>query len=164
MKKEWTHIVTQGFVAGLIGYAVVAVLVALFDVLGGRRLFHTPALIGSAMFYGLEDPSVLRIWPGPVLAFNGVHLMVFQFLGFVAAWLAYLSQRGPQFWYIGAVLFILVLFHLFAFVLFLSEGVRVALTPWQLFASGALATVAMAAYLVAARPELRVELAHYRDA
>ncbi len=163
MQREWKTIVTQGFFAGLIGYAIVAAVIALFDLGAGHRLFHTPAMFGEAMFYGLRDPSALRIEPGPVFAFNGVHLLAFQALGMVAAWLARLSEKGPEFWYIGAVLFLLVLFHMFGAVLFVSRAIRASVMAWQLFAAGFVAFLAMTGYLVAARPLLREELRHYRD-
>lgn len=163
MQKEWKTIVTQGFFAGLIGYVIVAVVIGIFDVISGHRLFHTPAMFGEAMFYGLRNPNAATIEPGPIFAFNGVHLLAFQVLGMVAAWLARLSEKGPEFWYIGAVLFLLVIFHMFGLVLFVSKEMRVALMAWQLFAAGLAAFVAMTAYLIAVRPVLRAELGHYRD-
>lgn len=163
MQKEWRTIVTQGFFAGLIGYVIVAVVIAIFDLLAGYPLFRTPAMFGEAMFYGLRDPGLMRIEPGPVFAFNGVHLIAFQVLGMAAAWLAWMSEKGPQFWYIAAVLFLFVLFHMFGAVLLVSNEIRAAVAAWQLFAAGLVAFLAMSAYLVGIRPKLRFELTHYRD-
>lgn len=163
MQKEWRAIVTQGFFAGLIGYVIVAVVIAIFDLVAGHPLFRTPAMFGEAMFYGLRDPGQMRIEPGPVFAFNGVHLITFQLLGLAAAWLAWLSEKGPQFWYIGAVVFLFVLFHMFGAVLLVSNEIRAAVAAWQLFAAGFAAFVAMSVYLIGSRPKLRFELTHYRD-
>jgi hypothetical protein len=163
MQKEWRTIVTQGFYAGLIGYVIVAAVIAIFDLVAGYPLFRTPAMFGEAMFYGLRDPGQLRIEPGPVFAFNGVHLITFQLLGLAAAWLAWLSERGPQFWYIGAVVFLFVLFHMFGAVLLVSNEIRAAVAAWQLAAAGFAAFLAMAVYLIGSRPKLRFELTHYRD-
>lgn len=160
MRRDWRTVLTEGFFAGLIGYAVVAVVMGIFDVLGGQPLFRTPALLGSAMFYGLSDPARLRIWPGPVLAFNGVHLLVFQVLGVIAAWFAHLSERGPQFWYVGAVVFIFVLFHLFGVMLFASPQMSAVVGVWKLLLAGVAAVAGMSAYLIRVHPLLRDDLAH----
>jgi len=84
-------------------------------------------------------------------------------LGMAAAWLAWMSEKGPQFWYIAAVLFLFVLFHMFGAVLLVSNEIRAAVAAWQLFAAGLVAFLAMSAYRVGIRPKLRFELTHYRD-
>jgi len=160
MKPERTQVFSQGMVAGLVGYAVVALTFAIANVLMGRSPFHTAALLGGAAFYGLTDPARLVIGPGPVFAYNGFHLVVFLALGVATSWLAYFSERGPHFWYIGAVLMLFVAFHLFGAFLFLTEGVRAAISPWMLILAGFLAMAAMSAYLVWVHPALRRE---FRD-
>lgn len=163
MQKEWRTIVTQAFFAGLIGYVIVAIVIGVFDLVAGYPLLRTPAMFGEAMFYGLRDPSQVTIEPGPVFAFNGVHLIAFQVLGMAAAWLAWMSEKGPQFWYIGSILFLLVIFHMFAAVLMVSSEIRAAVGAWQLLVAGFAAFAAMSLYLVGSRPKLRFELTHYRD-
>lgn len=54
--------------AGLLGYATVVVLFAAINVVAGRSPFYTPAMFGSVLFYGLEDPSAVEIAPGPTAA------------------------------------------------------------------------------------------------
>jgi hypothetical protein len=163
MKGERTHVLSQGLVAGVIGYAAVALFFLVADLMIGRPAFYTPALLGGALFYGLGDPAQTVVWPGPVLAFNGVHLVLFLALGLIAGWLAEISERGPQLWYVGLVLFILVLFHIQGLVLVLTDRVRTALSPWLVLAAGLSAAVAMGAYLVRVHPRLRAELGQYRD-
>ena len=160
MRAERAEIYWHGFVAGLVGYATIAIAVAVANLILGRSPFHTAALLGQALFYGLRDPSQLTIWPGPVLAYNGLHLLVLLGLGVFASWLAYLSERGPHFWYIGVIMMFFVMFHLFGLYLFASEPIRSALSPWALVAGGFAAMSTMSVYLVRVHPRLRAE---FRD-
>jgi hypothetical protein len=161
MSEQRSSISWQGLVAGLIGYATVAIVIAIGNVLLGRSPFHTAALLGSAMFYGLDDPRQLMVWAGPVFAYNGFHLFVFLALGIFGAWLASLSEKGPHFWYIGAIAMLFVAFHLFGAYLFVNEGIRSALSPWALLGAGFVAMLAMTTYLVAVHPRLREEFRNF---
>ncbi|HEY3215954.1 MAG TPA: hypothetical protein VGK93_05635 [Candidatus Eisenbacteria bacterium] len=163
MKPERNQVFAQGLAAGLLGYATVAVFFAIVNWFTGRSAFHTAALLGSALFYGLRDPAQLLIGPGPVLAYNGVHLIVFLFLGTVAAWLADLAERGPELWYVGAVVFIFMAFHMYGFFLMLTQPVRAALAPWWMLAAGALGCAAMGGYLLWIHPRIRSEIRHYPE-
>ena len=163
MKPTTTEILTEGLIAGLIGYLCTAIFFMAASVLAGKSPFHIAALLGGVLFYGLHDPSQIVVWPGVVLAYNGVHLIIFLLLGLIAAWLAYMSERGPEFWYIGLILFILVLFHVYGIVQMFSEAFRAFIPVWVSFGGTFVASIAMAAYLLWARPQLRVEVREYRE-
>jgi hypothetical protein len=158
MKPERSELLFQGWVAGLLGYATVALFFAVENLIVGRSPFYTAGLLGQAYFYGLRDLSQLAIAPGPVLAFNGLHLIVFLVLGMLVAALAFLSEQGHQLWYVSAVFFLFIALHMLGFLVVLTEGVRAAVAPWTLVVAGVLACVAMGAYLLASRPELRRSL------
>jgi hypothetical protein len=158
MRAERAQTNLQGLAAGFIGYAAVALFFAIFNLVAGRSPFFTAAFLGDALFYGVRDPAAVVIWPGPVFAYNGVHLLMFLALGMVASWLALLSERGPQFWYIGAILFLFVVFHLYGFVLLVTGGVQAVLPTWTVFASTVLAGTVMFAYLLWVHPRFRSEL------
>jgi hypothetical protein len=113
MKPRHAETVSHGMIAGVIGYLAVVLFFTIANLAMGRSPFYTAALLGEAVFYGLRDPAEVVVWPGAVLAYNGLHLIVFLFLGMIAAWLAYLSERGPEFWYIGLTIFIFILFHIY---------------------------------------------------
>ncbi|MGD2135522.1 MAG: hypothetical protein PVF27_05145, partial [Gemmatimonadales bacterium] len=61
MRAETKQVLTGGLFAGLIGYGTVVLLFALINVLAGRSPFHTPAMFGAVLFYGLDDPAQLQI-------------------------------------------------------------------------------------------------------
>jgi hypothetical protein len=149
----------HGMAAGLIGYATVVVFFLAADPMGGRPLFHTPALLGAALFYGLREPVGLEIGPGPILAYNGIHFLVFLLLGFVAAWCARLSERLPMGWVLALNLTVFVLFHVFGAFVFFTEPIRAAIPLGGAVGATVLAFGAMTAYVFWAHPRLREALA-----
>ena len=155
MKPARSEIFVQGLVAGVLGYAAVVVFFALVNALTGKPVFYTAAVLGSALFYGARDLSQVTVAAGPVLSYNGVHMLVFVALGVIAAWLVELSERGPHFWYLAALVLIGFAFHFFAVLLGLTTSLRAALPVWALLTSGVLGSAAMGAYLLGAHPEAR---------
>ena len=49
------QVLHEGFIAGLIGAAAVALWFLVVDVIAGRPFF-TPAMLGSAVFWGCTTP------------------------------------------------------------------------------------------------------------
>ena len=162
-RKDRTETLWQGLMAGLIGYVTVAVLVGMIDVIRGHSFFYTAALLGEWLFGGLSDAREVRVWPGAVIAYNGLHLATFLVFGIIAAWLASLAERGHALWYAGLVLFILVLAHLEAAVWVMTEGVRSALPDYQVLVPGFLGATAMAVYLMRVHPALRRQMGRWED-
>ena len=157
--RDRATVLWHGLVAGLVGYAAVALAFVVADLARGRGLFHTAALLGAALFEGLEDPARLVVRVELVVAYNGVHLLVFLALGLLAAWFASLSARTPHLWYLSLSLFLFVLFHLFGVLLTFTDSVRAAISSWAVLGATLVAVVAMIAYLLRVYPALRRELA-----
>jgi hypothetical protein len=129
MKPERAQVLTQGLVAGFVGYAAVVAFVSLADLFSGRPIFHTAAALGTTLFYGLEDPATLVIAPGPVLAYNGIHLALSLAAGTVAAWLLFETERHHFIWYF--VLFVFFAGFLFSLLAIGIVGAEIAhLVPW----------------------------------
>lgn len=85
MSEERARSIREGFVAGLLGYAAVVTLFAVLNLMAGESPFHTASLLGSALLgSALDQPGAF----GPILAYNGVHLLVSVALGVAAAFLA----------------------------------------------------------------------------
>ena len=82
----------HGLMVGLIGYVTIAASVSLGDLLLGRSFFYTVSLLGEWMFYDLSDPTKLRVWPGAVFAYNGLHLAYLANLSVLPA------APGDLFW------------------------------------------------------------------
>jgi hypothetical protein len=125
MNAEGQRALWNSIYTGLIGYLAVAVFFLVLDPLLGRGFLHTPALLGSALFYGLTDPAALTIQPGPIIAYNGAHVVVFLVLGLVVGELTYASVRlRQQMWYLVTMLVILVLGYLYVALWVLKQPVR----------------------------------------
>lgn len=158
MTERTRLVLSGGLVAGLIGYATVIVVVSALNVLAGRSIFHTAALFGSSMFYGLEDPAALQIEPGPVLAYNMVHVLTFLAIGLFVSWLVSLAERYPAAQYFVLVTLVFVAFHIFGGLL-LFAGPLLGGGAWVIVGvAGVAAALAMGWYLLRIHPLLRREL------
>ncbi len=153
--NDRTDTIWQGVLAGLVGYATVALLVGILDVALGRSFFFTAALLGEHTFYGLRDPSQAVVWPGAVFAYNGLHLVAFIFIGLVSSSLAFLAEKGPAFWYGGAVLFLVVILHALGALLLMTEDLRAVLPAWMIVLPTVVSGAAMATYLLRCHPRVR---------
>lgn len=120
MNTDWTRVMKEGFVAGLLGYAAVVLLFLVLNAASGLPLFHTPAVLGGALFSGLEGTDAVSLEPGPIIAYNGVHLLVSLLMGFGAAWLLLEAERFHSLWYViffvflAAGIYVVALFGAFA--------------------------------------------------
>ena len=56
----FARIMREGFVAGLIGAAAVALWFLVVDLVGGNAFF-TPSMLGSAVFWGMRDPALVEV-------------------------------------------------------------------------------------------------------
>ncbi len=98
--------VVEGLVTGLIGYGTVVALFAALNLLAGAGAFHTAALLGSALFFGVRDGGGVVAGPAPVIAYNGVHMLVSLLIGLGAAWLVFQAERNRSLWYVVFFVFL----------------------------------------------------------
>lgn len=148
------RVLTEGMIAGVIGYAVTVAFFALWNLMNGLSPFHTAGLLGEVLFHGRRDPAGFQVAAGPVLAFNGVHLIVFLAFGGLTAWLASLAERGPQFWYIAVIAFVFVFIHVVGAMVWFSAPLSDSTPAWVVGVATLLAAAAMSAYLWWAHPRL----------
>jgi len=99
MRETAKTTLVEGLVAGLIGYASVAIVFLVANLMAGRPALFTAEVLGSAILNGNGGP-------GAVLAFNGLHMVASLVIGMAAAWLLYETALRPRFWF--AVLFLFV--------------------------------------------------------
>lgn len=158
MERKTRLILLEGLYAGLIGYGVIVVFFSIFNVFSGRSVFHTAAVFGAALFYGLEDPALLEITPDAVLAFNMVHMIVLLGAGIFTAWMVLESEKHPVLQWPILVLILFVGFHLFAAVALLATPLLGELSWIPIAIASAAAGVAMGWFLIWRHPLLRREL------
>jgi len=158
MRDSTDPLWSEGLFTGLIGYATAIAVVGTVDLASGRSVFYTPALFGATMFYGLDDPYGLVVTPGPVLAYNMVHLLAFLVLGLAAAWCARLAERHPSAQYLVLVVLLFVAFHVYAALLFFAQPLLGAAGWWKLGLGSVAAAITMGMFLLARHDLLRREL------
>ena len=67
----WRH----GLFAGIIGYAVVVLFYVVLNLVQNRNVFFTPHALGRSILGHPVQAGVTE--PGPILIYNGLHLVVF---------------------------------------------------------------------------------------
>jgi hypothetical protein len=145
---ERAKVYEEGFVAGLIGAATIAVWFLILDAIQGRPLY-TPTILGTALFRGGESLAL----PGSVtssfeivLWFTWVHGLVFIVIGGAASWLVCLAARDPNYGF-GILLFFVVLeFGFIGVSLLFAQEVLQALAWPAILVGNLLAAAAMAWY------------------
>jgi len=155
MTVSKSTVLAQGAIAGLIGYATLAITMTALDLISGLSPFHTAAVLGATLFYGVSDTTGLAILPDYVLAYNGAHLLAFLAFGVIAAALATVADRGRQLWYVSAFFYVFVAFHSIGAVQALSAETRASLSASAIWVGGIVASAAMAVYVVRAHPRMR---------
>lgn len=153
MRDDLRRTAREGFIAGLIGYAIIVLFFTVLDLVEGRSPFHTAAVLGTAFSGAPVD--AFRVEPGVVLAYNGLHLLAFLALGFVSARVAAGVERFPRaffgVFYFGLFGFILATTMIYAFAA--RTGPR--LSFWAIDAGMLLAVGGMLTWLLAMHPGLR---------
>lgn len=152
--QQLSRILLEGMIAGAIGYLTVVLVIGAMDVASGRLLLHTPSLLGQILIGGFGNPTPGIVAAGPVIAFNGVHLLTFLVIGTVVTWLVFEVELHPVIWY-GAFFTLLCIVLLSFLVLSLIEGPHSdMLRGSDLMVANAIAAVAMGFYLHKAHPGL----------
>jgi hypothetical protein len=143
----------EGVITGVIGAAIVALWFLVYDAWRGHPLF-TPALLGTAMFYGVSSPAGVQIATGPVIGYTIVHVLAFVGFGIVAACMMVASEHEAAIFVVFVTLF--GVFEVFFFVVMrtLSHEMLGALGWWAILVGNFLASIGMLWFLVRGHPEL----------
>ena len=90
---DLNRILREGFIAGCIGAAVVAVWFLIVDAINGQPLF-TPAMLGSAVFWGAHDMSAVVIEPARIFGYTMIHVSAFVVVGCIVGRSSYVQAAG----------------------------------------------------------------------
>ena len=157
------RILKEGVIGGLVACVSAIALFSLLDLARGESVFYTPAAMGSVLFYGLGSAGELTIWPGPVLAYNGVHLVGSIAVGLVAALLIFETELHRSLWYLGFMA--LIAACAYSVAVFGVVGVEIAgLLDWGTVVAGtAVWALSMTAYFWWVHPGLAGRIQHDLD-
>ena len=150
----------EGFVAGFIGAGAVAVWFLIVDTINGRPFF-TPALLGSALLWGLRDPTQVQIAFSTVIGYSMLHVIAFWVVGSIAAALAALVDRVPPTLFLVVVFFAAFEVGFYILVATVAQSLLGALAWTNAAIGNALAAVGMGYYLWRVHPHIREALAEH---
>jgi len=148
----------EGLAAGLLGAAAIAVWFLMLDT-GAGRPFHTPTILGTAIFrsgQGLASPEAVPVSFEMVVLYTWVHALVFCVIGGVAARLLAVAERQPNAGFGILLLFVVFEFGFLVVTLLFAEPVLHALTWPAILGGNLLAALAMGAYFWRRHPTLQV--------
>ena len=148
----------EGFVAGLIGAATIAVWFLILDSLAGQPL-RTPSILGTAIFRngaGLTATEVAPISLEMVILYTWVHGLVFCVIGGIAARLLAVAERRPNAGFGILLLFVVFEFGFLVLTLLFAEPVLHTLTWLAILVGNMLAAAAMGAYFWRRHPDLQI--------
>lgn len=162
MSPERTRLLSEGLVAGLLGYVSIALYFGFLHLLTGQSLFHTAAALGDSLV-SHESLVVGSAAAGPIIAFNGVHLLAFLLFGLIAAWLTSRAESNPGFFLL--MLFLGLAGFFYSLSGFLGFSIDRPLAPsWVSVAvANLLAGMLMSAYLLRAHPGLWQKVVRQMD-
>jgi hypothetical protein len=149
-------IVKEGLVIGLIGYATVALLYAVFDLVSGHGFLFTVNLLGKALFSGFlnlsELTAPLQLDMTVIFWYNAFHLLTALVIGLLVISFIELTDRQPsqgQF-----VLFILFLGFVFTVVAvgFLTSPISMFIPWWSIVIANLASVIAASYYLFKKHP------------
>lgn len=147
MARAGPSILREGVVSGLIGAAAVAFWFLLFDIARGQPLF-TPALLGAAVFHGVNTPIGLEVSLGLVVGYTILHVLAFVAFGIIAASVIAASEREPSL--VIAVVILFAAFETFflGVISVMGRSLLDALGWWEILVANFLAAAAMLWYFL----------------
>src|SRR5207244_11878472 len=92
---DLNRILREGFIAGCIGAATVAVWFLIIDSINGHPFF-TPAMLGSAVFWGASGTGSVVMEPARIFGYTMIHVSAFVVVGCIAAALAAEVEYAPS--------------------------------------------------------------------
>lgn len=154
---QLTRILREGFIAGLIGAAAVALWFLAVDAVNGRPFF-TPAMLGSAVFWQEYDPAKVVIEYSRIIGYTMIHVSAFVVVGVIAAALAAEVEIAPPTLFLVVVAFCFFEFGFYILVALLARPLLGTLAWWNVAIGNVIAAFGMGYYLWREHPKIKEAL------
>jgi hypothetical protein len=154
MKARTAGIIAEGLVTGVVGHIAIALVLVFSDLVAGRWVFYTPAVLGTSLLSDGGQGCLVAPEATVLLAYTSVHLITLTLFGLLAAWLIHGSEQRPILWFGALMTFVVVAWHLTAAVLGVLGPVQSCLSLWPITVAGFAGALAMAVYLWRSHPRL----------
>ncbi|MEJ2483309.1 MAG: hypothetical protein P8049_09420 [Gemmatimonadota bacterium] len=153
MSPERTRTLSEGLVAGLLGYVSIALFFGILHLVTGQSIFRTAETLGDPLV-SHRSAVIGGTAAGSVIAFNGIHLLAFLLFGLIAAWLVSRSETNPG--YFLLMLFVGLAGFFYSLSGFLGFSIDRPYAPsWvAVAAANLLAGLLMSSYLLRSHPGL----------
>ena len=155
---DGTRAYKEGVIAGVLGALTVAVTFLVIDMMHGRP-FHTPTVLGTALFGRGVWPATLETLPPSfemVAMFTWVHVLAFAVIGVAVAQLIALAERHPSLGFGFVLLFVILEAGFTVAAMIVAEPVLRALTWPAILAANLLAAAVMAGYFWLRHPMIEM--------
>ena len=150
---QWTSVVREGVVAGVIGGVIVSAWFLIYDLAIGQP-FRTPALLGAILFNAMQPPQSFAISTAMVLAYTVLHFFAFIMFGIASSILMVASEREPVLALGELVLFVWFELCFVAFVTFLDNTAVQEIGWWNIVGGNIVALAAIIAYFEHRHPRI----------
>jgi hypothetical protein len=154
---QLNRILREGFIAGCLGAAAVALWFLIVDTINGRPFF-TPAMLGSAVFWGMHDPAQVVVEYSRIIGYTMIHVSAFVVVGCIAAALAAEVEVAPSTLFLVIVGFCFFEFGFYVLVAIIAQPLLGALAWWNVAIGNAIAALGMGYYLWREHPKIGEEL------
>ena len=146
----------DGFIAGIIGAAIIAVWFLFLDAVI-RSPFYTPTVLGTALYWGAEDLAStegVQVSLRLTLMYTGVHGLAFIVLGEIAACLLLFAEKKPNLRTGMLLLFVILEFGFVGMAFVFAERVLHEIAWPAVVVGNLLAAAGMAVYFWLRHPNL----------
>jgi len=158
VKPDRARVLSEGLITGLVGCLTVVLFYGILNLVEGRSFFATAEHLGAGLVAAGSSGGA-----GPVLAFNGLHVVVFLVIGVVAAWLVMQTERHPSFFVLALFIGVAGLFAVLAVFLSFAASTGIEIPIGTVLAANLAAGALMGAYLLKAHPKLWSEIRDHLD-
>jgi hypothetical protein len=157
VKPDRARVLSEGLITGLVGALTVILFYGILNLAEGHSFFATAERLGLGLVTARAGEA------GAVLAFNGLHVVVFLLIGLVAAWLVMETEKHPSFFILALFIGVAGLFAVLAAFLSFSASTGAALPIATILVASLAAGIGMGAYLLKAHPRLWAEIRDHID-
>lgn len=152
--KYHNTVLRTGFIAGSIGAILVITWFSIIDLIAGQAFF-TPAAIGSAVFFGLHDPTMITISVLPVLGYTVIHFFAFFVVATIAAYILKEAEKNQKVLWYALEFFIILEVGFYSLVGLLFTPLLAELAWINIAMGNIISSVAMGIYFYRTEPVLK---------
>lgn len=153
MKGQWTDVLREGTVAGIIGSCVCYAFFLIVDAASGPVL-RTPANLGAAIFHGVLRPGTVQVTAPMVVGYTALQFFCFILFGILASAILYIGDREPLFPVLASLLlWSFEIIFIAAVAVYSRADVTNLMTFWLIVGGNILGVTSMIFYYWRHHPE-----------